>query len=95
MSSTSGLDIVSKETKKHTKSKNHKSQPIVPDDDKIYARGENSAYKPPNGSVLLNHNVDSREFDWDEVKNNDDLELWLIRIPDGVSISSNVSYFDG
>jgi len=41
-------------------------------------------YVPPEGTILLDHDVDSGEFDWDAVKNNEDVELWLIRVPEGV-----------
>lgn len=51
----------------------------------------NWAYKPPKGSVLLEHEADAGEFDWDSVKNDDDTELWLIRVPDGVRLD-NYSY---
>jgi hypothetical protein len=42
-------------------------------------------YVPPEGTILLNHDVDSGEFDWDTVKNDEDVELWLVRVPGGVS----------
>jgi hypothetical protein len=41
-------------------------------------------YVPPEGTILLEHDVDSGEFDWDAVKNEDDIELWLVRVPEGV-----------
>jgi hypothetical protein len=44
------------------------------------------AYKPPPGAVLVDHEVDVGEFEWDNVEDDDDVELWLIRIPDGVSV---------
>ena len=44
------------------------------------------SYEPPPGAVLIDTandgNVD--EFDWDELKNNEDLELWVMRIPNTV-----------
>lgn len=43
-------------------------------------------YVPPEGTVLLDHGVDSGDFDWDAVKDDDDLELWLVRVPDSVSV---------
>ncbi|KAJ7611728.1 hypothetical protein FB45DRAFT_803788 [Roridomyces roridus] len=42
------------------------------------------AYKPPHKSVRLEASADVGEFDWDELQNNKDLELWLVRIPDSV-----------
>ena len=45
---------------------------------------QNWAYKPPAGAVLIEEDVDAGEFDWDKV-NSDDVELWLIRVPESVS----------
>ena len=45
---------------------------------------QNWAYKPPAGAVLIEEDVDAGEFDWDKV-NVDDVELWLIRVPESVS----------
>ncbi|KAF7294636.1 hypothetical protein MIND_01000200 [Mycena indigotica] len=45
---------------------------------------ENWAYKPPPGAVLLDTSADLGEFDWDALNADEDNELWLIRIPDGV-----------
>ncbi|KAJ3506952.1 hypothetical protein NLJ89_g6571 [Agrocybe chaxingu] len=42
-------------------------------------------YKPPAGAVLLNDkDEDAGEFDWDAVNDDDDVELWLIRVPEGI-----------
>ncbi|KAJ7778781.1 hypothetical protein DFH07DRAFT_795997 [Mycena maculata] len=42
------------------------------------------AYQPPRKSILLEASADVGDFDWDALKGNEDLELWLVRIPDGV-----------
>ncbi|KAK0474837.1 DNA-directed RNA polymerase I subunit RPA34.5-domain-containing protein [Armillaria novae-zelandiae] len=39
------------------------------------------AYQPPDGTVLQ-ENPDSGEFDWDSQNDDDELELWLIRVPE-------------
>ncbi|KAF9480892.1 hypothetical protein BDN70DRAFT_856166 [Pholiota conissans] len=44
----------------------------------------NWAYAPPSDRVCITEDVDAEEFDWDAVKNDDDVELWLIRVPDSV-----------
>jgi hypothetical protein len=49
-------------------------------------------YVPPEGTILLDHDVDSGEFDWDAVKNDEDVELWLIRLPEGVSIYMTANF---
>ena len=35
--------------------------------------------------------VDTGEFDWDSVKDGEDIELWLIRVPNSVRLFFNPS----
>ncbi|KAJ6546787.1 hypothetical protein B0H19DRAFT_1162500 [Mycena capillaripes] len=42
------------------------------------------AYVPPKKTERLEESADVGEFDWDALNGNPDLELWLVRIPDGV-----------
>ncbi|KAJ6457062.1 hypothetical protein C8R47DRAFT_1060289 [Mycena vitilis] len=42
------------------------------------------AYEPPKKSVRLDESADVGDFDWDALRGNPDLELWLVRIPEGV-----------
>jgi len=45
------------------------------------------SYEPPAGygpAPFDPADVDFGEFDWDTVKNNDDIELWLIRVPNAI-----------
>nr|GAT56479.1 predicted protein [Mycena chlorophos] len=42
------------------------------------------AYKPPSGAVLLDSSAELGEFDWDALNADEDNELWLIRLPDGL-----------
>lgn len=47
---------------------------------------QNWAYTPPSGAVLVKgDDVNGGEFDWDRINNDEDLELWLIRVPESVS----------
>lgn len=48
------------------------------------------AYKPPEGTTLLQNYLETEEFDYDTLKDNDDLELWAIRVPEAVSTSMRV-----
>lgn len=41
-------------------------------------------FQPPPGRFLLEDSSDAGEFDWDNVNNNEDLELVVIRVPNGV-----------
>ncbi|KAJ3505670.1 hypothetical protein NMY22_g17502 [Coprinellus aureogranulatus] len=56
-------------------------------------------FQPPPGRFLLEDSFDVGEFDWENVKNNEDLELVAIRVPkgfkpkhlDGLTIASTSS----
>ncbi|OSD02086.1 hypothetical protein PYCCODRAFT_1411456 [Trametes coccinea BRFM310] len=41
-------------------------------------------YKPPEGYKPMNLKVDNGPFDWDSVKEDDNLELWVVRLPEGL-----------
>jgi hypothetical protein len=53
----------------------------------------NAALKPPEGAVLIGGPDDGAgvigrgEFDWDSVKDDKDVELWLVRVPHSVCLS--------
>jgi hypothetical protein len=53
-----------------------------------------STYQPPPGSVLFDNDVDFGEFDWDSVENDEDIELWLVRVPDSVRLVSSPFYYN-
>ncbi|KLO19636.1 hypothetical protein SCHPADRAFT_935136 [Schizopora paradoxa] len=53
--------------------------------DPVEEEGRNTTCRPPPGSVLLLDTIDSETFDYDALKEDDDLELWIIRVPDGIS----------
>lgn len=76
-----------KEKKKKSKDKPRKAQSSSEVHGKDEGTNPDWDYVPPEGAVLVDHDVDSGDFDWDEVKNNDDLELWLVRAPAGVNIA--------
>ncbi|KAG5639188.1 hypothetical protein H0H81_006092 [Sphagnurus paluster] len=44
----------------------------------------NWEYKPPPGVGLLQNTSDAGELEWETVANDEDLELWVIRIPDSI-----------
>ncbi|KAG1856621.1 hypothetical protein DFJ58DRAFT_913599 [Suillus subalutaceus] len=88
MSSLEPAQIASKASKnkiKETSKKKSKSQPVtVTDNGKNEGENPHWAYKPPPGSKLLDHAFETETFDWDSVQKDDDLEIWLIRVPDSV-----------
>ncbi|GBE82795.1 hypothetical protein SCP_0411800 [Sparassis crispa] len=78
-------EVVVKSTKKSSKDKAKKtSKHSKVDAGKNEGTDPDWAFKPPKGAVLMNHGVDSGEFDWDAINDDDNVELWLIRVPDGM-----------
>ncbi len=51
-----------------------------------------TAYRPPPGSILLSDAIESEVFDYDTLKEDDDLELWIIRVPDGVRVFAYIVF---
>lgn len=47
------------------------------------------AYDPPPGYTLVKKSEDAGEFDWDAITKNENREIWLIRVPDGVGVLSS------
>ncbi|KAG2040279.1 hypothetical protein BDR03DRAFT_915936 [Suillus americanus] len=88
MSSPEPAQIAPKASKikiKETSKKKSKSQPVsVTDNSKNEGENPHWAYKPPPGYKLFDHAFETETFDWDSVQKDDDLEIWLIRIPDSV-----------
>ena len=74
-----------KEQKKKKKDKSKdKSSGTAVQSAIIAAPGHAKQYQPPQGSVLLTEFIESPEFDYDTLKNDEDLELWVIRVPENV-----------
>jgi hypothetical protein len=89
MSSSSDLEtgitqqIIQKKSKK-TKKKSKTPAVVTADHPKNEGDDPHWAYEPPEGAVLLDHTVDVGAFEWDALKDDDDAEMWLIRVPDSV-----------
>ncbi|KAH7905190.1 hypothetical protein BJ138DRAFT_1165247 [Hygrophoropsis aurantiaca] len=75
----------SKPSEKSKKQDKTRSQAVV-----VTEHGKNEgdnphwAYKPPEGAVIFDHTVEGDDFEWDAIKNDNDLELWLVRVPDTI-----------
>ncbi|TBU26084.1 DNA-directed RNA polymerase I subunit RPA34.5-domain-containing protein [Dichomitus squalens] len=86
-SSSPEPEIVVAKTKR-SKDKATKAKLVQPpaDTDKNANEDEDAslAYKPPDGYVLMKHNIEDTDFDWDVINNDDNLELWVVRVPDGL-----------
>ncbi|GJE88020.1 DNA-directed RNA polymerase I subunit RPA34.5-domain-containing protein [Phanerochaete sordida] len=67
------------------KSKKKSAQPTVVHTPHGKNEGTNAewAYQPPAGTVVFDGELDE-DFDWDSVKDDEDLELWVVRVPEGV-----------
>ncbi|KAJ3877598.1 hypothetical protein F5051DRAFT_353430 [Lentinula edodes] len=50
----------------------------TPEDDPTWA------YQPPEGMALIENAENHNEWDWDTFKKDPELELWVIRVPNGV-----------
>ncbi|TFY60231.1 hypothetical protein EVJ58_g5287 [Rhodofomes roseus] len=87
-SSSSESEVVQqtkKPTSKATKMKvTEPSRPATSSHGKNEGTDPNHAYQPPPGAVPVDHSVDSGDFDWDAIKDDEDLELWVVRVPQGL-----------
>src|ERR1700733_2516744 len=50
------------------------------------------AYEPPEDAVLINCDGEFGGFEWDTINRDKDMELWLIRIPNGMSYVQQVKF---
>ena len=56
----------------------------------VFTSKRKSTFQPPRGAVLVGGPddtpgiIDMGEFDWNSIKDDKDIELWLVRIPDSV-----------
>ncbi|KAF8549808.1 hypothetical protein OG21DRAFT_1420722 [Imleria badia] len=75
----------SKKNKKQTQKKQSRLTPVA---EAAHAKNEGDdphwAYAPPEGAVLLDHSVDVGPFEWEALKDDEDTEIWLVRVPDTV-----------
>lgn len=79
----------SKNKNKDKSKKRSKPQPVVTSSGKNEGQNPHWAYEPPSGSVLFDTSFEDETFEWDAIKKDDDIEIWLIRVPDSVSVRQN------
>ncbi|KAI0668397.1 hypothetical protein C8Q78DRAFT_979958 [Trametes maxima] len=72
----------SKDAQKKTKEAQAAS--AVDQHGKNEGRNPNWDYTPPDGYKAMSLKVDDRTFDWDSVMDDDNLELWVVRVPDAL-----------
>jgi hypothetical protein len=91
VANSSKPDIEKKKKKSKSKDKDkYKSVEFIDDvDDALDGVGPSGStstgYRPPEGMVVYTEYLDSPEFDYDQLKSNDNLELWIIKAPSDVS----------
>ncbi|KAF9019761.1 hypothetical protein BDZ89DRAFT_1072784 [Hymenopellis radicata] len=67
------------------KSKSEKAKGKKKDDGpKNEGDDQNWAYQPPDGAVALDNPKNASLFDWDALEEDEDLDIWLIRVPDSI-----------
>ncbi|KAH9914455.1 uncharacterized protein B0H18DRAFT_1045048 [Fomitopsis serialis] len=89
--SSSGSEVAVQQPKKTTTKAGKKkaiaessSKPAASAHGKNEGTDPNHAYQSPPGAVPVDLSVDAGEFDWDAVNEDEDVELWLIRVPQGL-----------
>lgn len=82
-----------KQHKEKSKKKDKSAQPAVVHTPHGKNEGTNTdwAYAPPEGSVAVDGEIDE-DFDWESLKDNEDLELWIVRVPEGVRASRRTCF---
>ncbi|KAF8881287.1 hypothetical protein CPB84DRAFT_1851624 [Gymnopilus junonius] len=86
-SATPPPQLIEKKKKKKSESKDKSKKATAPSGSgKNEGVDPNWDYAPPPGATLIEEDkeLDAGDFDWDRINDNEDLELWLIRIPDSV-----------
>jgi len=66
------------------------SAQVLPRRATTYASKRKGAFEPPRGAVLIGGPdgdagvIEAGEFDWNSVKDDEDIELWLVRVPNSI-----------
>ena len=88
---------MSSSTPEASSSESETSGQILPQRGTTLASQRGGAFEPPLGSVLIGGpdddagETEAGEFDWDSVRDDEDIELWLIRVPNSVRSFVNLS----
>ena len=86
LANSAKFDSEKKKRKSKSKDKLEKSAEFVDEDALVMdGEGSSSGYVPPDGMVPYSEYIDSPEFDYDGLTDNDELELWVIKAPADVS----------
>ncbi|KAL1947232.1 hypothetical protein VTO73DRAFT_14193 [Trametes versicolor] len=77
-------DISKKSNKKQKISKEAQAASTADQHGKNEGKNPNWDYQQPDGYKAMSLKVDDSTFDWDAIKNDDNLELWVVRVPEGL-----------
>jgi hypothetical protein len=96
-SSSPEPNVIPIEVKSKSKSKRRKKAKDLQPEEIESENSRNSedphwAYEPPEDAELIDCDGEFGEFEWDTVNRDKDMELWLIRIPNGVSSVEQVKF---
>lgn len=81
------VERISKGKGKKTSSKGKQPTVVATPQGKNEGANPDWAYKVPEGAKLLDvDEEDLGDFDWDALQANEDLELWIMRVPEGVRV---------
>ena len=89
-SSSSDSETLVRQSQKKPKDKGKKPSKratVVTSHGRDESNNNDLVYKPPAGFVLADCDKD-KEFDWDALEGDEDLELWVVRVPEGVRMDS-------
>lgn len=91
------MSKVASTSTKHKKDKSKKQKSLastttIPDAGKNEGADQNWAFQPPPGVKPISTNEDNGEFDWDAVKEDEDVEVWVMRVPENVRPAFHLSH---
>ena len=98
-SSSSDSEVLQEKISKKTKGKSKQPTVVVTPHGKNEGANTDWAYQVPLGATLAGPSKEGDEFDLDAFKDDDEVELWIMRVPQGVRmiplfLSNFTNYID-
>lgn len=96
--SSSDSEVASLSNRPHTRgkgkkpSKGRRSSVVATRHGKNEGHDPDWAYKPPDGAKLVEFSDEADDMDWDALAGDEDRELWIIRVPEGVRCGPRSMY---
>jgi hypothetical protein len=91
MSSHPSLLAEKTKSKKKHRDKGKSKEKAIASTSEHHGRNEGvvDPSQPPDGMVVLDTSQVDEEFDWDLMKHDENKELWILRVPEGVSLTAS------